>query len=81
MLKLWLFAGLLASVVAPVQTGAAILDAGVHTAVVLAVGVAVGLVESSMARLPLLRVPQILLATALLALLSVVLAPALGAIS
>jgi formate hydrogenlyase subunit 4 len=81
MLKLWLFAGLLASVIAPVHTGAAILDAGVHTAVVLGVGIAVGLVESSMARLPLLRVPQILLATALLALLSMVLAPALGAMS
>jgi formate hydrogenlyase subunit 4 len=81
MLKLWLFAGLLASVIAPVQTGAAILDAGVHTAAVLAVGIVVGLVESSMARLPLLRVPQVLLAMALLALLSMVLAPALGAIS
>jgi formate hydrogenlyase subunit 4 len=81
MLKLWLFAGLLASVIAPLHTGAVILDAGAHAAVVLGVGVAVGLVESSMARLPLLRVPQILLATALLALLSMVLAPALGAIS
>lgn len=81
MLKLWLFAGLLASVIAPVQTGAAFLDTGVHAVVVLGVGVAVGLVESSMARLPLLRVPQILLATALLALLSIVLAPAFRAIS
>jgi formate hydrogenlyase subunit 4 len=81
MLKLWLFAGLLASVIAPVRTGSMILDAGVHTTVVLGVGVGVGLVESSMARLPLLRVPQILLATTLLALLSMVLAPASGAIS
>jgi formate hydrogenlyase subunit 4 len=81
MLKLWLFAGLLADVVAPVQTGSAVLDAGAHTAAVLGVGIAVGLVESSMARLPLLRVPQILLALTLLALLSMVVAPALGAVS
>jgi formate hydrogenlyase subunit 4 len=81
MLKLWLFAGLLASVIAPVQTGAVIPDLGVHTAVVLALGIVIGLVESSIARLPLLRVPQILLATALLALLSMVIGPASGASS
>jgi formate hydrogenlyase subunit 4 len=81
MLKLWLFAGLLANVIAPVQTGSAVLDGGVHTAAVLGVGIAVGLVESSMARLALLRVPQILLALTLLALLSMVVAPAPGGIS
>jgi formate hydrogenlyase subunit 4 len=81
MLKLWLFAGLLADVIAPLETGSAVLDAGAHTAAVLGVGVAVGAVESSMARLPLLRVPQILLALTLLALLSMVVAPALRAIS
>jgi formate hydrogenlyase subunit 4 len=81
MLKLWLFAGLLADVVAPLETGSAVLDAGAHAAAVLGVGIAVGLVESSMARLPLLRVPQILLALTLLALLSMVVAPALGAVS
>jgi len=63
-----------------VQTGFTLVDVGVHTAVVLGIGIAIGVVESSMARLPLLRVPQILLATALLALLSMVLAPTLGAI-
>jgi len=78
MLKLWLFAGLLALVIAPVQTGSAWLDALAHTAGVLLVGIAVGLLESAMARLPLLRVPQILLAIALLALLSMVLTPAGG---
>jgi formate hydrogenlyase subunit 4 len=74
-LKLWLFAGLLVGIVAPVHTGSAWLDASIHAAGVFAVGVAVGLVESAMARLPLPRVPQILLALALLALLSVALAP------
>jgi formate hydrogenlyase subunit 4 len=76
MLKLWLFAGLLAAVIFPLRTGLAPLDLAAHAAVVLGVGVAVGLVESTMARLPLPRVPQILLAIALLALLSMVLAPA-----
>jgi formate hydrogenlyase subunit 4 len=79
MLKLWLFAGLLATVIAPGQTGSAAVDAGVHALLVLGVGTVVGLVESSMARLPLPRVPQILLAIALLALLSMVLAPSSGA--
>jgi formate hydrogenlyase subunit 4 len=75
MLKLWLFAGILVAVIAPFHTGSAWLDVLTHTASVFAVGVAVGLVESTVARLPLARVPQMLLATALLALLSMTLAP------
>jgi len=78
MLELWLFAGLLATLIAPVATGSAAADAAVHTAAVLGIGGAVGVVESTMARLPLLRVPQMLLAIALLALVSMVLAPAGG---
>jgi formate hydrogenlyase subunit 4 len=77
MLELWLFAGLLATLVAP-ATGSAAADAALHAAAVLGVGVLVGLVESAMARLPLLRVPQMLLGIALLALVSIVLAPAAG---
>jgi formate hydrogenlyase subunit 4 len=75
MLKLWLFCGLLALVIAPVRTGIPGLDGLAHCGAVLGIGVGVGLLESSMARLPLLRVPQILLAIALLALLSMVLLP------
>ncbi len=78
MLKLWLFAGLLATVIAPVGTGMLAFDALLHVAAILGIGIVVGLVESAMARLPLLRVPQILLAIALLALLSMVLTPAGG---
>ena len=73
MLKLWLFAGLLAGVVVPLPGALA------HGVGILAVGVVVGTVESTMARLRLLRVPQILVAIALLALLSVVLGPGKGA--
>jgi len=76
MLKLWLFGGILAGVVVPAHTGSAWADLLVHTAATFAVGIAVGLVESAMARLPLPRVPQMLLAIALLALLSVALVPA-----
>lgn len=80
MLKLWLFASLLAIVIAPVQTGMVWLDVAAHAGVVALIGVVVGLIESAMARLPLLRVPQMLLAVALLALLSMTLAPG-GAIA
>jgi formate hydrogenlyase subunit 4 len=81
MLKLWLFAGLLAGVIAPVQTGSVALDAIAHVGGVFTVGVGVGLVESAMARLPLLRVPQALLALVLLALLSMILTePASGSL-
>ncbi len=73
--KLWLFASLLAQTLVPLS-GLVVLDAGLHLAGVFAVGIAVGTVESTMARLRLLRVPQILVGVALLALLSVVLAPA-----
>jgi len=80
MLKLWLFAGLLAGVLLPVVAPAP-LGVAVHVAGVFAVGVAVGGIESSMARLRLVRVPQILVALVLLALLSWVLGPELAALS
>jgi formate hydrogenlyase subunit 4 len=72
--KLWLFAGLLANVAVPVRSGRVALDALAHVAGVFAAGIAVGAVESSMARLRLARVPQMLVAIGLLALLSVLLA-------
>jgi formate hydrogenlyase subunit 4 len=72
--KLWLFAGLLVSVVVPVRSGHVALDVLAHVAGLFAVGIAVGVVESTMARLRLVRVPQMLVGLALLALLSVVLA-------
>ena len=80
MLKLWLFASLLAMVIAPIATGAAWLDVVAHLGIVAVIGIAIGLIESGMARLPLLRVPQMLLAIALLALLSMAL-PAGGTIA
>lgn len=78
MLKLWLFASLLAMVVTPIETGMVWLDLAAHTGGVALIGIVVGLIESAMARLALLRVPQMLLAIALLALLSMALAPGRG---
>jgi formate hydrogenlyase subunit 4 len=72
-LKLWLFASLLAGVLVPVRTGELALDAAAHLAGIALVGIAVGMVESSTARLRLLRVPQLLLGLGVLGLLAVVL--------
>jgi len=78
MLKYWLFAGLLVTLVLPVHTGVAGVDLLAHGVGIMVVGLVTGLVESMMARLSLLRVPQMLLAIVLLALLSMVLNPAGG---
>jgi formate hydrogenlyase subunit 4 len=75
MAKLWLLAGVLTSALLPLHSANLALGAVLHSAGVFAVGVCVGVVESTMARLRLLRVPQVLVALMLLALLSVVLAP------
>ena len=61
-LKLWLFASLLAGLIIPVRQGPEWLDTAAALGGVFIVGCAIGAVESSMARLRLLRVPQILLA-------------------
>jgi formate hydrogenlyase subunit 4 len=75
-LKLWLFASLLAGVLIPVRTGELALDVAAHVAGIALVGVALGTVESTSARLRLLRIPQLLLGLAVLGLLAVLLAAA-----
>ncbi len=69
-LKLWTFAALVGGILTPIRPDApgAALAAG--TAAVLLVAVAVGLVESVMARLRLPRIPQLLLSAGALALLA-----------
>ncbi len=76
--KLWILSGLVAGVVLPVHGGSAGLDALAHLGGVAAVGLAIGVVESTMARLRLNRVPQMLVGVGLLALLSLALGPDLG---
>jgi len=79
-LKLWVFASLLASVIVPVRTGVAGIDGLAQLAGVAAVGLALGAIESTTARLRLARVPQLLIGIGVLAVLGVMLgaAPEVG---
>jgi formate hydrogenlyase subunit 4 len=72
-LKLWATSALVASLVVPFRADAAWLTALVATAGVLGVAVAIGLVESAMARLRLERVPQLLVGAGVLAAFALVL--------
>jgi formate hydrogenlyase subunit 4 len=72
-LKLWLLGALIVGLVAPVHTGSPWLDTGIATAAMLALAVVTGLVESSMARLRLVHVPQLLIAAGVLATLALAL--------
>jgi formate hydrogenlyase subunit 4 len=72
-LKLWVFAALLVGLVLPLRTGHAWLNVAAALVGVFAVAVAVGVVESSMARLRLLRVPQLLVGAGALAALALIL--------
>ena len=71
-LKLWLLSALVVSVVVP-RVAQPWLDLAVSLASVFALAVVVGVVESSMARLRLVRVPQLLVGAAVLAVLALVL--------
>lgn len=59
-LKLWLFSALLTGVAIPLRTGSPMTDMGVSIAGIFIVAVLVGMIESGMARLRLLHVPQML---------------------
>jgi formate hydrogenlyase subunit 4 len=72
-LKLAVFATLLVSLLIPSHPGRGALDLAFFVAGLAGVGVVVGLVESSMARLRLVRVPQLLVTATLLAGFAVVL--------
>ena len=72
-LKLTVFATLLVSLVIPSRPGSGALAFALFAGGLIAVGVVVGLVESSMARLRLVRVPQLLVTATLLAGFAVVL--------
>ncbi len=60
-LKLWLFASLIACVVLPRRTGSWATDSALFLLAVLGTAAAVGVVESVMARLRLLKVPYMLI--------------------
>jgi formate hydrogenlyase subunit 4 len=71
-LKLWVMGALAVGVAVPVQVGAAWLDAVCFLAGMFAFAVAIGVAESAMARLRLVRVPQFLVAAAVSAALSLI---------
>ncbi|HKQ62477.1 MAG TPA: NADH-quinone oxidoreductase subunit H [Candidatus Polarisedimenticolaceae bacterium] len=72
-LRLWILGALLVGVALPLRSGNAALDAAVQLAGLALVGILIGIVESSMARLRLVRVPQFLVGAAALAVLALML--------
>ena len=72
-LKLFIFGALIVRLALPFQTGHAWLDWPIFVAGMLAVSVAVGVVESTMARLRLTHVPVLLVAACLLSAFGIIL--------
>jgi formate hydrogenlyase subunit 4 len=72
-LKLWIMSALLAGVLVPVRTGRPLLDAAAAIGGIFVVAVVIGIIESSMARLRLLRVPQLLTGAGAFAVLALLL--------
>jgi formate hydrogenlyase subunit 4 len=72
-LKLWLLGAILVGILVPVRSGALWLDTTAATAGMIGLAVLTGLIESSMARLRLLRVPQLLVGASVLSALALVL--------
>jgi len=72
-LKYWIFAALVVGILAPVRSGNVALDAAASVAGVLLVAAVTGVIESTIARLKLVRVPQFLVAASMLSLLALAL--------
>jgi formate hydrogenlyase subunit 4 len=72
-LKLWIFAALLVGLILPVQTVHPLVGAVLFIAGMAAVALVIGIIESSMARLRLTRVPQFLIAASILGAFSLLL--------
>ncbi|MBI3757164.1 MAG: NADH-quinone oxidoreductase subunit H [Deltaproteobacteria bacterium] len=72
-LKLWILAALLVGIVAPVRSGEVWLDSGAACAAMVGIAVLTGLIESAMARLRLLHVPQLLVGAGVMSVLALVL--------
>lgn len=72
-LKLWVLAVLLVGLAVPLRSGSLLLDVGAFLGGMVLLGVLIGAVESSMARLRLLRVPKLLVGATALAVLALVL--------
>jgi formate hydrogenlyase subunit 4 len=73
-LKLWIMSALLSGVLMPVRSGWPLVDAAAAIAGIFVVAVGIGIIESSMARLRLLRVPQLLTGAGAFSMLALMLA-------
>lgn len=73
-LKLWIFASLVISVLLPVDCGRSFLNFFAAIGGIFIVSIIVGIIESTMARLRLIMVPQFLIGAAILAAIALVLA-------
>ena len=72
-LKLWLLGALLVGLVVPVRSGMLWLDVGAALAGMFGLAILTGLIESSMARWRLVRIPQLLVGAGLMSVLGLVL--------
>ena len=72
-LKMWLLGAILIGIVVPVHCGNIWLDTCAALAAMMVLAVLVGIIESSMARLRLLHVPQLLIGASTLSILALVL--------
>jgi formate hydrogenlyase subunit 4 len=72
-LKLWVLGALLIGIVVPMHSGNAWIDIAVSIGGMLALGAVIGIIESTMARLRLVRVPQLLVGAGVLATLALIL--------
>ena len=72
--KFWVLGALLVSIALPLRTAVPALDLGLGICAMLVLGVLVGCIESMMARLRLIRVPQLIVTAGVLSLLAVIMA-------
>jgi formate hydrogenlyase subunit 4 len=71
-MKLWLLGAVLMGIVVPVRTGSPLMDLAATVAGMLVLAVITGIVESTMARLRLLRVPQLLFGASAFSILALI---------
>jgi formate hydrogenlyase subunit 4 len=71
--KLWVLGALLVGLLVPVRSGNAWLDGAAAIAGMFALAVVIGVIESSMARWRLVRVPQLLVGSGVMAALALIL--------
>jgi formate hydrogenlyase subunit 4 len=72
-LKLWVMGALLIGLVVPVHTGSLWIDISAAVSGMMVLAILIGVIESVMARLRLLRVPQLLVGAGAISLIGLIL--------